>query len=236
MKTIAAFTVLLLIFCMQSMYCYGNIYIIIYATKNGKTGHAGVAFDNYRVLVSETRQDTLQTGTVTYFDLWPSNDEFGFFDYSKNQKAQFYKLPNAIWSQSLTIERLASQGIPHREHYAPDGIFMIQTSAAMDFKIMRELDKIMEEQEFFNPRYYNCSDFVNDALKQVLGSKLRIKEFIPFTFTATPNKLCRKVLSVENIVILQKPGQIINRSFFRERVLKRDRAPNPFRTTSVAMN
>jgi hypothetical protein len=236
MKTIIAYTTLLLILCMQSMHCYANIYIIIYATKNGKTGHAGVAFDNYQVVVSETRQDTLQTGTVTYFDLWPSNDEFGFFDYSRNQKAQFYKLPNSIWSKSLTIEMLASKGIPHREHYAPDGVFMIHTSATRDFKIMRELDKIMEEQEFFNPRYYNCSDFVNDALQQVLGGKLRIKEFIPFTFTSTPNKLCRKVLSVENIVVLQMPGDIIHRSFFRERVLKRDRAPNPFRTTYATMN
>jgi hypothetical protein len=236
MKMITALAVLVTILCTQSMHCYGNIYIIIYATKNGKTGHAGIAFDNYRVVSSQNRQDTLRTGTLTYFDLWPSNDDFGFFNYSRNQKAQFYKLPNAIWSQELTIEMLASEGIPHREHYPPDGIFMINTSAAKDFTIIRQLDKIIDEHEYFNPRYYNCSDFVNDALQQVLGRKLKIKEFIPFTLTSTPNKLCRRVLSVDNIVVLQMPGDIINRSFVRERVLKRDRAPNPFRRSLVTMN
>src|ERR1044071_162622 len=48
-----------------------NVYIVIYATADGRTGHAGIAIDNYQVHILGDKEDTVADGTLTYFDLWP---------------------------------------------------------------------------------------------------------------------------------------------------------------------
>lgn len=227
MKAFFVISNFIILVCGGFAKCNANVYVIIYATLDGKTGHAGLAVDNYKILSFDQRVDTVSDGTVTYYDLWPSNDDFGFFSYSKPQPALYYKLPNAIWSKSLTLDALYYEGIPHRERYPPDAIFKIASSFGEDHKLNLEIESITQKRTQFVPRFYNCTDFVNEVLKTILGRKLRVKEFIPFSFTSTPNKLCARLMEREDVSALKAP-QFGMRSFLRERVMKRRKHQNPF--------
>lgn len=214
--------------------CEGNVYAIIYATLDGKTGHAGIAVDNYHIISSDDAVgDTVANGTLSYFDLWPSKDDFGLFSYSKDQEAMYYELPNGIWSTPLTLTYLHDFGIPHREHYPPDAILMMRTTPSQDQSLVEYLRRVIAERTTFNPRFYNCTDFVREALAAILGQKVTCREFIPFSFTSTPNKLCRRLMRMADVVVVKAPGHRIKGSFFRERILergKRRKADNPFLT------
>ena len=200
--------------------CRSHVYVVIYATLDGKTGHAGIAIDNYDIITSDCADDTVTNGTLTYFDLWPSDDDFGLFSFSKNQKAVYYKLPNAIWSEPITIGLLYDKGLPHREDYPADAILKIKTRPARDFALRRHLDNVMREKTMFNPRFYNCTDFVNDGVSFILERALKVSEFIPFSFTATPNKMCRQLMALDEVVVIKSPQERVKGSFFRERVLE----------------
>ncbi len=225
--------VIVLYVILITMESFGNAYVIIYATHNGKTGHAGIAIDNYNIIVTDDGTDTVSTGTVSYYDLWPSDDDFGLFSYSKPQEALFYSLPNAIWSQSLSVESLSRLGIPHREGYPPDAVLKISTSSKDDFRLTRFIREVIDSKNEFNPRFYNCTDFVSDAVAFLTGKKFRAKEFIPFSFTSTPNKLYKRLIHLECVEVLKSPQHSIRRSFVRERVLKRKKPSNPFQTDPV---
>jgi hypothetical protein len=217
-----------ILLCITVSECYANVYVIIYTTVNGKTGHAGIAIDNYRIETSAGRTDTLTDGTLTYFDIWPEKDDFAMFNLSNNTAGIFYKLPNPIWPNAITVTSLYDSGIPHREHYPSDAILMIQTDSYTDYMLVDYLISITESKKSFNPRFYNCSDFVIDALHQITGKKIWAKEFMPFTFTSTPNKLCRKLMQHKNVAIIKAPDSSISRSFLRERIFKKHRSRNPF--------
>ena len=206
----------------------GNVYIVIYATINGKTGHAGIAVDNYRVQTINGRTDTVADGTLTYYDLWPDNDDFRLFHISRNRKGKFYKLPNAIWPGEITVNSLYDNGIPHREHYPCDGLLMLRTNSIEDHSLKIFLDSLMQSGRSFNARYYNCSDFVSQGIYKITGQHIRAKEFIPLTFCTTPNKLCRKLMERGDVTVLKSPGKKTDGSFMRERVLKRKPPPTLF--------
>jgi len=217
---------ILILVCACIARCSGHVYVVIYATLNGKTGHAGIAIDNYDIITSGAVEDTVANGTLTYFDLWPSKDDFGLFSFSTDQDAVYYKLPNAIWSDPITLVLLYDLGIPHREDYPADAILKFKTRPYQDFLLRRHLEQVMEEKKVFNPRFYNCTDFVNEALALIRGAKLKVREFIPFSFTSTPNKLCRKLMNLPETIVIKSPGDRINGSFFRERVLEKKKNGN----------
>jgi hypothetical protein len=205
-----------------------NVYVVIYATINGKTGHAGIAVDNYRVQTLNGRTDTVADGTLTYYDLWPGQDDFRLFHLSKNMKGKFYKLPNAIWPGEITLNSLYDNGIPHREYYPCDGLLMLRTAAGADQSLKMFLDSVIECGRSFNARFYNCSDFVLQGLCRITGQCIRAKEFLPFAFSSTPNKLCRKLMKRSDVVVVKSPGEKINGSFLRERIIRRKPPPTMF--------
>ena len=228
MRAIAVILYMLILVCACITRCSSHVYVIVYATLNGKTGHAGIAVDNYDIITSNHQEDTVANGTLTYFDLWPSKDDFGLFSFSKDQEAVYYKLPNAIWSLPITINMLYDEGIPHREGYPADAILKLPSRPYQDFALGRHLEELMTNKRVFNPRFYNCTDFVNEGLQIIRGKKLRVKEFIPFSFTATPNKLCRELLKLAETIVIKSPHNTIDGSFFRERVLERKKRRGGF--------
>lgn len=213
------------IVCLHCFHAAGNIYVVIYATIDGRTGHAGIAIDNYRVQEASGSWDTVADGTLTYYDLWPKEDDFALFGLSKDRTAVFYKLPNAIWSSAITVNSLYDQGIPHREHYPCDALLLLRSTAGADQLLKLHLDSVIGSGRAFNPRKYNCSDFVADAIKKLTGISIRAKEFLPFQSSTTPNKLCRKLMARSDISVIKSPGKKINGSFFRERILKKKPPP-----------
>jgi len=216
------FMISLSLLCLPSL---ANVYVIIYATCGGRTGHAGIAVDNHRIQDSNNTTDTVADGSLTYYDLWPAEDDFGLFGLSKDREARYYKLPNAIWPAPLSIASLYDAGIPHREHYAPDALLMLRTTPKNDYLLKDFLDSAIRTAHPFNPRHYNCSDFVIRALRQVTGKHIRAKEFMPFTFTTTPNKLCRRLMQLRDTIVIKSPGNKVKGAFLWERVFAKKPPP-----------
>lgn len=231
MKTLIQAFILVLF----SLAAHADIYVVFYITQNGKTGHTGIAIDNYNIIVRDNESDTIKTNTLTYFDVWPERDEFTLFDFARDQKPLYYQLPNAIWSSPITIASLYDLGIPHREHYPCDAILKLRSKPKQDFLLLTFLKSELSSTRRFNPRFYNCSDFVLKALNFHTNEKIRAKEFIPFSLATTPNKLYRVLTRRSDIKAIKKAPNTVNRGFVRERILKR-RAVRHASSPALALN
>jgi hypothetical protein len=201
-------------------------YLVYYATIDGKTGHIGIAIDNYRILYREVRSskgqievsDTIPSGHLTYFDLWPAEDHFNAARTAVDVPAVYYKLPVSS-TEEITLNSLYDNGIPHKEYYPCDGILKIKTGWQQDQKLIRILDSISNLKRLFNAQKFNCADFVELALEKLLSVDLKSKEFVLSGWSTTPNKLYRNMLRLQNVEIVKDPGDKSNGSFLKERIL-----------------
>jgi hypothetical protein len=205
-----------------------DVYIIYYATYNGKTGHVGIAVDNYKILIRETRdngvvsiwEDTVATGELSYFDLWPLEDSFNLYSTSRDQPAVYYRLPVSS-TEEITLNSLYDKGIPHREYYPCDGILRVATEWREDDRLRHTIDSIIRENRPFNARSYNCADFVIGALESILEKKIVAKEFVVVGMSSTPNALYRELRKVDEISVIKNADDKSGGSFLRERILGR---------------
>jgi hypothetical protein len=203
-----------------------DIYLVIYATYKGKTGHAGIAMDKYKIVYREVRteagiiwkEDTVKTGELVYFDFWPSEDYFNKVRTAKDIPGTFYKLPEKIFDE-ITLNSLISTGIPHKEHYPCDGLLRIITTAAMDYQVLRLLDSVVAQARKFNARRFNCTDFVLLPLQLAMHQKIKAREFVPVSFSSTPNKLYRRLRNQKGVEVLKNADRRTAGSFIGERVL-----------------
>jgi hypothetical protein len=207
---------------------YGNAYLIIYATKDGKTGHAALAIDNYQVEIYDilrdgkvySRYDTVKNGTLTYFDLWPKKDHFRFFQIGKNVEPIYHKLPQASYKESITVSSILEKGVPNVKAIPCDGLICFKTSPIQDLELYKFLDSVITVSPPFNVRRFNCSDFAVRGLEIILHRKIRAREFIPLRYSTTPNKLFRKARKIRGTIVVKDPEDKIKGSFFKERILK----------------
>jgi len=205
----------------------GNVYFITYATRNGNTGHSALAVDNYSIYASDIivngtfihRYDTVKTGTLTYFDFWPEKDFFSIRSIGRDTKAKYNRLPAASYSNEITLENIIRYGIPHIKNCACDGILSFETRPEKDFTMVAFMDSIISLGKPFNARRYNCSDFVLLGARHLTKRKIRAKEFIPFSFSTTPNRLYKKLSRIHGIKVIVDPGIKVEGMFFRERIL-----------------
>src|SRR5262249_39322261 len=145
-----------------------DVYVVIYATTEAKTGHAGVAIDRYQIQhtdvvaggVRAERADTVRTGQLTYYDLWPKDDAIPRAPTLPQVAPQYYKLPAASSERAIPVESLETRGVPHKEGYACDGLLRISTGAAADFALGRYLDGQMDRNRPFDAWRFNCVDYV----------------------------------------------------------------------------
>lgn len=206
----------------------GNVYFITYATRNGNTGHSALAVDNYAVYVRDVsvnntffhRYDTVKTGALTYFDFWPEKDFFSIRSIGRDTKAKYNRLPAASYADDITLEKIIRYGIPHIKNYPCDGILSFETRPEKDFKMIAFMDSVIRLGRPFNARRYNCSDFVLLGAMHLTERKIRAKEFIPFSFSTTPNRLYKKLSRIPGIKVIVDPGIKVNGMFFRERILR----------------
>ena len=219
------YTILFLLLLPAAGYC--NMYFIFYATSEGKTGHTGIAFDTYKVLVRDSlcndslfssRYDTVITGDLIYFDFWPEKDDFAFGKYSKDRDGVFYRLASSS-SYTLDLDALYMKGLPHKEGYPCDGIIQLNTSPYADQAMIRTVDSMANCGKKFNARHYNCTDFIVELLETVLKRDFKAKEFIPFTFTSTPNKFYKKICKLDGVRIIKDAGPKVHGSFIRNKVI-----------------
>ncbi len=203
-----------------------DVYLIIYATRAGFSGHVGMAVDNYKILVFDewengklkVRYDTVRDGSLTYYDLW-GPPEVAFGTYNKNLKARYYKLPRSSAEARITVQTFLQDGLPHSFDYPCDALIRIPTKPGEDYNLKNIVDTIRARYDYFNVRQYNCTDFIVTCLNEQFKKDLKAKEFIPFSWSSTPNKFYQEVIKTFDTEVLKNPGPKINKSFYQERVL-----------------
>ena len=204
-----------------------DVYLVYYATVNGKTGHVGIAVDNYKIIIREQWcngssievEDTVATGELTYYDLWPAEDDFNVFSTGRDMPAVYYQLPVSS-TEEITLNTLRDKGIPHKERYACDGILRFPTHWRQDDSLRRYLDQLMAQGRAFNARSFNCTDFVKLAFEKLLGTPLDATEFILVGRSATPNALYRELRTQPGVIVVKNADALANGRFLSERILQ----------------
>jgi len=203
-----------------------HVYVVFYATMKGKTGHIGVAVDQYKIIYRDTQQDnktleiadTVKTGELTYYDLWPNDDYFNVKRTGADIPAVYYKLPVSS-TDEITVSSLYDQGLPHKEHYPCDGLLKITTSWTQDQWMIRTLDSMIATNRSFNGQDFNCSDFVRIPLEKLLNISLQSREFILVGWSTTPNKFYRRLRRVRGVEVIKNGDNKAMGSFIGQRVL-----------------
>lgn len=201
---------------------FNDVYVIYYATSKGKTGHMGIAMDTYKIIIKEVNNqlvpDTVATGELVYFDLWPNEDDFSVSKTGKDIAAAYFRLPLSS-TDEITLNSLYDQGIPHREHYPCDGILQIRTSWDQNQWMIGFLDSLITVNKDFNARKYNCADFVRIPVEKLLGVTLKSKEFIGTGWSTTPNKLYQRLREMDKVKVIKNADQKAQGSFLGQRVM-----------------
>ena len=203
-----------------------DIYLVIYTTKKGHTGHVGFAVDNYKVVVRQvvkdndtiTRYDSLRTHSLTYFDLWgPADIQVGELD--QDLPARYYILPKSSSERRITADYFLSKGLPHSYDYPCDALIRIRTTPSQDARMKAIAEAMQSEKNFFNGRSHNCTDYVLECLNRLFNKNITAREYIPFQWSSTPNQLYKKILETLEVEILKAAGEEVNNSFWKERVI-----------------
>lgn len=204
-----------------------DVFIIIYVTQNGTTGHVGIAVDNYSIAIRDvlengllvSREDTIKKGNLTFFDLWPQKD-LKYGEMNRNTEPQYFRLPRSSAEPAITVETILEKGLPHRYRTPCDAMLRISTRPDEDFKLLAFIDSLPQTRPAYNARHYNCADFAVVCLQQLLHRHIRAKEFVPMSWISTPNKLYRECTRKLPVEVLRDPGKKVKHSFFKERILK----------------
>lgn len=204
-----------------------DVYVIFYATYNGRTGHVGIAVDRYEVKIRDcascpgrVARDTVSTGRLLYFDLWPQDDGFDRERVFATLPAQYFRLPASSAEAPITVSSLITRGIPHEEYYACDGLLKIASSPDQDKQLVHFLDQLVGENRAFHAILFNCADFVELGLEHLLQTDLYADEKVLLVRPTTPNRLYQSLVKLPGVTVLKDPGERISGSFFKERILK----------------
>ncbi|MDL2320543.1 hypothetical protein LJC45_05370 [Alistipes sp. OttesenSCG-928-B03] len=154
-------------------------YLLIWFSKDGETGHAGIAVDNYKrqqVFDEEgnavldrkgnATYEMVKDGTMTYYDLWPYNP-VGKLELQSNVKADYSNGIVIVSLNDLTSKDPTGfrAGNVSAEGRVADGIVQLATSYAQDKGIAGYASKTANANKAYNAASFNCSTFVESALQ-----------------------------------------------------------------------
>ena len=232
MKIHHLFIVYLLLFMLPSLRMEAgssrpqDIYLVIYITKTGYTGHVGIAVDNYRIVGKDTLigknvvtlYDTVKNYSLTYFDLW-GPPEITWDQHDTDLPSRYFKLPKSSSERRITPDYFLTKGLPHSYDYPCDALVRIRTSPSKDYALKDIAESIQTEKPYFNSRQYNCTDYVILCLNRLFNTKLEATEFIPFSWSSTPNKFYQELVANFKVDLIKKAGPEVTSSFFKERII-----------------
>ena len=216
------------LFCLQAIVARADVYVILYATLDGYTGHSAIAIEAYDIAISDSMhegkkvfyEDTISNGKVHYFDLWTTQKSFRFPYLNKDYDALYHAYPSL--GQSFSIQELFYKGLPDGMIARRfDGLIKIKSSKAQDFRLISKLREKVAENKAYNLFSYNCSDFVIDALEIMDQRKIRAREFFIYRLSNTPNKLFRKLSKMEGSKVILDPKKKAKGNFIVHRILKK---------------
>jgi hypothetical protein len=202
-----------------------DIYLVFYISHDGHTGHLGLAVDNYYIIVrdvvrngiAEIEYDTVRNHTLTYFDLW-GPPEIRLDQHGQNLTSRYYKLPRTSAEPRITERYFLTKGLPHAYDRPCDGLLRIRTSPEQDMQMITIAESIRQRYPYFNTRSYNCVDYIIHCLNALFDTHIVAKEFIPFTWSSTPNKFYTSIGEYLDVDVIKDAGVNAQKSFVSERI------------------
>jgi hypothetical protein len=155
--------------------------------------------------------------TLTYFDLW-GPPEIRIDQHNENLACRYYKLPRTTAEPEVTLRYLLSKGLPHAYDSPCDGLLRIKTTPSQDMEMIRIAEEIQLQHQYFNTRHYNCVDYVILCLNKLFKLDIEAKEYIPFAWSSTPNKLYTNIGDYLEVEVIKDAGDAVNNSFVNERI------------------
>ncbi len=216
-----------------------DIIILIWATEDGKIGHAGIAVSNYKtvkqVVDGKVTETKVADGTYTYRDLWPGGAGAGKDNYDKDIPAAYGKEFAASLNQLLNTDITGSEG------YAPDGAIRLKTDYDTDNSVHIGLDQLQKDKPNYNGITMNCTDFVEKGVELATGKDIRADEVVFSNlqstgsltqdrliggrqvpvYSTTPNQLFKAARGLDNATVVKDPGGKVDNPFTRSVVTGR---------------
>ena len=208
------------------VYCAGNpvnridtdgrdIIVVVWASHDGRIGHAGIAISNYKTVTSKvkvngqlkTQTKMIPDGTYTYRDLWPGGDGAGKDNFDQD-------LPAVYNNKEVTLSEILHSDITGSEGNAPDGVIKISSNNNTDNRIQKGLDTYEMNHSSYNALTNNCSDYVEAALEEAVRKQLPVDENLSSKVKATtPNKIFNATKTIRGNSVLKNPGQKVDEGF-----------------------
>lgn len=189
---------------------------MVWASHDGKIGHAGIAVSNYKEVTARIKEngkwvnktEKVADGTYTYRDLWPGGHGAGKKNFDNNIESVYNK-------GVFTLDELKNIDVTGSEGYEADGVIQLSTDELTDWIVNTALDA----HEKYNPSYNgltnNCTDFVVAGAESATdGKPLNADEKLTNkTSATTPNQLYKSASKLPNAAILKNPGAKVNQGF-----------------------
>jgi RHS repeat-associated protein len=211
-----------------------DIYVLTWYSKDGETGHAGIAVDNYKTVEKKDAKgntivdkngkpvtEQVKDGTMTYYDLWPESP-VGKTELQSNVTDD-YNGPKVIKSLSdlkntdVSKSGEAGKVSQNGEGRAADGIVQITTNYAQDSKATTTLTGMVNSGKDYNGAFNNCSSFVQNGLKSVFPSfdasqmvrpSFPLNQMYNDARVVAPNNLYNAALKIKGATNIKGPSSV----------------------------
>lgn len=194
-----------------------DVFLIVWTTgtAGAEVGHAAIAISN--------------NDAYSFYDNWPG--EVTYFlhplhlrDAKKEKKADrnegviindiedfVNNYPNYFRGDSKSIDGPS-------ERVAPNAVLRLSTTKEEDEMIIKELNRMNEEDKIYSGQYFNCSTYVSLALEAAFNEELGVEHIIWQQYAVTPNQLWKDVISMAkersiDCTILKNPNGAENVPF-----------------------
>ena len=211
-------------------------YLLIWFSGDNETGHAGIAIDNYKkqqvmdskgnpILDSKGKPtyEMVKDGTMTYYDLWPNN-QVGITELQSDVMSDYSKgiVINSLGDLKTSDPTGARSGGVGAEGRAADGIVQINTTYAQDSKIQSYASKTANSGKAYNASSFNCSTFVENALKTVYPALdasqfVKVPTALRFLYNDTrvtaPNNLYNATMKLSGTTNIKGPKSVVAKPY-----------------------
>ena len=213
-------------------------YLLTWFSKDGETGHAGIAVDNYkRQEIKDSKgnpvldkkgnptYEMVKDGTMTYYDLWP-NKPVGKTELQSDVKSDYSKGVKINSLSDLTTKDPTGSrsGSVSAEGRAADGIVQIGTTYDQDTKIQGYASRTANSGKAYNASDFNCSTFAESALKTVFPT-LDASQFVKIpgalrliyndTRVVAPNNLYNATMGLPGATNIRGPKSVVAKPYLQ---------------------
>jgi hypothetical protein len=219
-----------------------DIYLLIWFSKDGETGHAGIAIDNYKKqnkkdangkVMKDSKGNVItemvKDGTMTYYDLWP-NDSVGETKMQTNVEADYTNGIIISNFSDLKHKDPTNQrtGNVDAEGRSADGIVKIPTTYNQDKNAKSAADSDIKKDKDYNACTNNCSTYAQRIINSALPNSINANQKItpkgvlarwPFSYKPTdvvaPNNLYNAATKVKGATIVKGPTSVFAKPYLQ---------------------